>query len=95
MFVIVNPETHRAYIKRGSYSPMVYETESAAKAGCTRQFKKTGVVYEPMVDEAYQILKSMTTKMVEKTNLMSGLKYMEAEDTPNFMSPSCEAYWSM
>jgi len=34
-------------------------------------------------------------KMVEKVNLMSGKKYMEADNTPGFMSPASEAYWSM
>jgi hypothetical protein len=34
-------------------------------------------------------------KMVEKTNMMSGKKYMEAENTPNYCSPASEAYWSM
>lgn len=34
-------------------------------------------------------------KMVEKTNLMSGRKYQEASNTPLFMSPASESYWSM
>ena len=34
-------------------------------------------------------------KMVEKINMMSGLKYMEASNTPGYCSPSSEAYWSM
>ena len=34
-------------------------------------------------------------KMVEKVNMMSGKTYMEAENTPNYMSPASEAYWSM
>jgi len=34
-------------------------------------------------------------KMVEKVNMMSGLKYSEASNTPGYMSPSSEAYWSM
>jgi hypothetical protein len=33
-------------------------------------------------------------KMVERTNLMSGKKFMEAEDTPYFCSPASETYWS-
>ena len=32
---------------------------------------------------------------VERTNLMSGKKYMEASNTPNYCSPSSESYWSM
>lgn len=34
-------------------------------------------------------------KMVEKTNIMSGNKFMERSDTPGYCSPSSEAYWSM
>jgi hypothetical protein len=33
--------------------------------------------------------------MVERTNLMTGKKYMEKKDTPVFLSPACESYWSM
>lgn len=33
--------------------------------------------------------------MVERVNLMSGKKYMEPSNTPGYMSPACEAYWSM
>ncbi len=33
--------------------------------------------------------------MVERTNLMSGKKYMEPSNTPNYCSPASEAYWSM
>jgi hypothetical protein len=33
--------------------------------------------------------------MVERTNLMTGKKYMEKKDTPAFLSPACESYWSM
>ena len=34
-------------------------------------------------------------KMVERTNLMTGKKYLEAEDTPLHLSPASETYWSM
>lgn len=33
--------------------------------------------------------------MVEKTNLMTGEKYFERDDTPPHMSPACETYWCM
>jgi hypothetical protein len=33
--------------------------------------------------------------MVERTNLMTGKRYMEKKDTPAFLSPACETYWSM
>jgi hypothetical protein len=40
-------------------------------------------------------LRTMVAPMVERTNLLTGVKYTEPEDTPGFMSPSSEAYWSM
>lgn len=33
--------------------------------------------------------------MVERTNIMTGQKFLEPIDTPVFMSPACETYWSM
>jgi len=33
--------------------------------------------------------------MVERENLMTGKKYLEAEDTPLHLSPASETYWSM
>jgi hypothetical protein len=33
--------------------------------------------------------------MVERTNLMTGKKYLEDADTPLCCSPSSETYWSM
>ena len=32
--------------------------------------------------------------MVERTNLMSGKKYMEKLNTPSYCSPASESYWS-
>ena len=36
-----------------------------------------------------------STTMVEKTNMMTGKKFLEAENTPYYCSPSSETYWSM
>ena len=33
--------------------------------------------------------------MIERTNIMTGKKYMEKRDTPPFLSPACETFWSM
>ena len=35
------------------------------------------------------------SQMVIRTNLMTGKKYLERRDTPAFLSPACESYWSM
>lgn len=34
-------------------------------------------------------------RQVQRTNLMTGKPYMEPINTPGFMSPASEAYWSM
>ena len=34
-------------------------------------------------------------KRVAKRNLSTGIVYEETVNTPNYMSPACEAYWSM
>lgn len=34
-------------------------------------------------------------KMVTRRNLMTGQEYQEPEDTPGYLSPASEAYWSM
>jgi hypothetical protein len=35
------------------------------------------------------------TNMIERTNIMTGKKFLEPIDTPVFMSPASESYWSM
>ena len=35
------------------------------------------------------------TNMIERTNIITGKKFMEPIDTPVFMSPASESYWSM
>lgn len=45
--------------------------------------------------EAEALSMTHDVKMVEKTNMMSGKAYMERVDTPVYLSPACESYWSM
>jgi hypothetical protein len=33
--------------------------------------------------------------MVTRVNMMTGMQYQEPSNTPGYMSPSSEAYWSM
>jgi hypothetical protein len=35
------------------------------------------------------------TNMIERTNIMTGKKFLEPINTPVFMSPASESYWSM
>ena len=33
-------------------------------------------------------------QMVTRRNLISGVEYQERRDTPCYMSPACDSYWS-
>lgn len=99
-FYIVNVGTGRAWGK-AYWLKQVYETERGAKIACTKLNKSyqanpldtvTNPQWKVMTVAEYN---ARPVKMVERVNIMSGQKYMEAEDTPNFCSPASEAYWSM
>ena len=96
-YVIVNNATGKLYKARGNFSHNMYETERGAKGVATRLNgtlpDAADAPYEAMSYTAYR--EKFPVKMVTRTNLMSGLQYEEAEDTPNFCSPASEAYWSM
>ena len=79
-----------------------YKTMSAAKAGLTRIIKAENLLpSDPNYGEfRYAIAEAgnfhtFIEKSVEKTNMMSGKKFMEKANTPYYCSPSSETYWSM
>ena len=49
--------------------------------------------YKIATAEAFR--EEFPVKMVTRKNLMSGKEYQEAENTPGYLSPASEAYWSM
>ena len=80
-----------------------YKTMSAAQAALTRMSKRYRAdLKETVNDPVYRygiaeaayfhstIEKSRTVK-----NLMDGTPFTETVNTPNYMSPRSEAYWSM
>ena len=69
-----------------------YKTFGAARATRTRLCNKAGWSVN---DLAIVDTKTYQPRMVERTNLMTGEKYMEDVNTPNFCSPSSESFWSM
>ena len=80
-----------------------YKTMAAAKAGLTRIAKAEGLlqtdpnhaVYRYGIAEA-SYFHSMIEKQVRKTNLLDDSKsWLEGVNTPSYMSPSSESYWSM
>ena len=80
-----------------------YSTMSAAKAALTRMSKRYRAdLLETVNDPQYRfgIAESgYFHKSIEKsrktTNMMSGKLMVEPVNTPNYMSPSSESYWSM
>ena len=77
----------------------VYKTHGAAQAWITRLGK--GMIedadhpkFNYAIAEAEYYAKHIERKVV-RTNMMSGGEYEESVNTPLFMSPSSETYWSM
>ena len=79
-----------------------YKTMAAAKAAVTRIAKAEGLlltdpnhaVYRYGIAEADYFHKHIE-KRVAKRNLSTGIVYEETINTPNYMSPASETYWSM
>ena len=80
-----------------------YKTMAAAKAALTRMSKRyradlLETVNDPVfrygIAEADYFHKSIE-KSRTTSNMMSGKPMVEPVNTPNYMSPSSEAYWSM
>ena len=80
-----------------------YKTMSAAKAALTRICKAEGLLktdpnyaeYRYAIAEA-DLFHKLIEKKVRKKSLMDDTKeFMEPINTPSYMSPSSEAYWSM
>lgn len=109
MYVIYNKSTSAIVevTRRNPYRVTShYKTMSAAKAALTRMSKKywEDNKNDYRIDQdpqfVYGIAESVyyrenIERMVERTCLMTGKKYMESINTPRYCSPSSEAYWSM
>ena len=74
-----------------------YASMPAAKAGLTRAVNTTPelISRENYAIADYSDFYTNIEKQVERTNMMSGVKYMEGVNTKGFMSPASESYWSM
>ena len=80
-----------------------YKTMAAAKAALTRMSKRyradlLETVNDPVfrygIAEA-EYFHEIIEKGVMKRNMMNGNDYFETVNTPIYMSPSSETYWSM
>ena len=80
-----------------------YKTMSAAQAALTRMSKRYRAdLKETVNDPVYRYgiaeanyFHTTIEKSRTRTNMMSKQQYTESVNTPNYMSPSSEAYWSM
>ena len=80
-----------------------YKTMSAAQAALTRMSKRyradlketvNDPVYRYGIAEAAYFHTSIERSRTVK-NLMNGVEFSETVNTPGYMSPRSEAYWSM
>lgn len=88
VYVIYDTRTTR--LVRKANGDEFFKTTSAANRHVTRYLdpEQYGIA-------DYDTYRDLIEAKVERTNLMSGQKYMESINTPNYMSPASEAYWSM
>jgi hypothetical protein len=87
-YIIYRKDTTR--FVRKSNGDEFFATESAAKRHITRFLNWDDYAVAEYTDFCANI-----EKQVQRVNLMSGQTYMESVNTPNYMSPASEAYWSM
>lgn len=78
-----------------TYGKDTWATEAAAKAAMTRIIKKNRYPGETLAVQSVDAYRMFVEQTVEKVNMMSGKTYRESVNTPNYCSPSSEAYWSM
>lgn len=67
-----------------------FATAAAAKAFVTRYLNPAHYTVVSAADYYGKI-----EATVERVNLMTGQKYRESINTPGYMSPASESYWSM
>ena len=80
-----------------------YKTMAAASAALTRMSKRYRAdLKETINDPVYRYgiaeanyFHTTIEKQRTRTNMISKAEYSETVNTPNYMSPASEAYWSM
>jgi len=107
MYLIYDQQSTRILSREGKryYQEAVYKTYAAAQAALTRMQKKfvqregvaaqgQGPLYTAAIAEAAYYA-SKIEKTLTRKNMMTDQEYTESVNTPNYMSPASEAYWSM
>lgn len=87
-YVIYHDETTRTH--RSKTRKESWETERAAKAERTRAKLDANWKIAP-----HDTFVATIELKVRRRNIMSGNLYTESVNTPGFLSPASEAYWSM
>lgn len=92
-------ETNTTYLARIFKNGYWQDAKSATKSGATRMFNnlvKAGKI-DPATHRIVEtsIFHAQIEKFVEKTNLLSGKKFVQRVNTPASCDPSTETYHSM
>lgn len=93
-YVIYDVDTTRLYAVKGrgtGCDKESWKTKAAARAAMTRGDLDP---FQYAIAESSEFSENIE-KWVERTNFMTGKKYMERINTPHYCSPSSETYWSM
>jgi hypothetical protein len=89
-FVVFN--TTMEQVLRKNSGTRYFDTERGAKIVCSKLNKEANTnEWITLTNEEW---KTRPVTTVERVNLMTGEKYMEPVNTPNFMSPAFYAYWA-
>ena len=80
-----------------------YKTQSAAQAALTKMSKRYRAdLLESVNDPLYRFgiaeaayFHSTIEKQRTRTNMMSNQRFTESVNTPGYLSPASESYWSM
>ena len=93
-------------MERKDWTLLVYRLDKRCKTGEKLRGRyeycdKTRTDMDAEVNDLYRLYPAKQFRIdlhetyVTRVNMMSGLEYKERFDTPNYCSPSSEAYWSM
>lgn len=75
------------------FGSKIFPTIRGARIALSRHCNKDGKNVDDYLVSDYATYDS-SVPMVERINLMTGEKYMEKMNTPSYLSPACESYWS-
>jgi hypothetical protein len=87
--MVLTSIAHKSKTKSGAVRKMKGLVERESMKMTPRRW---AVTFALLTNEEYEAEYGV---LVERENLMSGNKFLERRDTPGYLSPASEAYWSM